>query len=330
VGKVYSGEYNTANVVFYVRGLGILPQLSRTIEGGNIRAESVGNYALFAGGQDHNNGVGLVEIWNNLLVEQNCLYLSSITLYHCSTVLKNYALFGLYSNNYGNNVYNYIDCFNNQLVRTTLTSFQTAGYGSAGSVGDYALFMGGKDNSFDFDTVTCINSNLIKSMTNLSMPYHFNAGGENSVYCFMCGGTHGYKYNSIEAFNSQLTRYICLDMTNGIDYINSGGAGSKNYFFIFNGGLDFLNTPVDFYDTSLTKNILLLPHKIVTGTAFSDRDKYTISYSWHYLSIIKDSILIQTYNNIPFNARSGSDGTFLGKYMLVCDIHEVFVAELRD
>jgi hypothetical protein len=296
-------------------GVFIENELSRSISAYWYRAETTGNYALFAGGRIPQTGGYLfspvVDVWNSALVKQNNLGLSVSSALHTSTTIGDYAIFGLFFDA-AINKHNKIDCFNSALKKTTLDTYQKTYVASAGRVGDYALFMAGSSEGHAYgavNTVTCVTSSLVRSSTALSNRYYVSAGGENSTHCFIGGGTWGSTHYSVEAFNSALTKYSCAKLSSSRIYIY--GAGNRNYWFVLQG------ETADVYNTALTKNSLPLVGSMDAQytSAFSDRDNYAFFMKNTSLIVI-DAALTGKLTSLSRDYGTGGHGTCVGKYML--------------
>jgi hypothetical protein len=271
-----------------------------------------------------------IDVWDSSLVKQSGLSLARAYGYPASTTIGDYALFGLFYTK-GMTIYGKIECFNSLLTKTILDSYQETYRGTAGRVGNYALFMGGTDNINYYNVITCVNSSLVRQSKNLSNTYAVAAGGENSVYCFI-GGGHGAsgRQTKVEAINSSLTKYACADLSSSTAAMN--GAGNKDYWIVA------YSDSADVYNTSLTKSNILVPSLGVTlsqlFTAFSNKDKYTFFVDKHNLLIIKNTLICTLYNitdNIGGHFQGSGHGTCLGKYVLGAgDEYYIFVGEIRD
>jgi hypothetical protein len=285
----------------------ILYELNRSVSECNYyRAESVGDYALFAGGYT-GSVIDTVDVWNSSLVKENNLALSHASWKHASTTIGNYALFGLFASVDHKSIWGEIDCFDDLLTKTVIFSYQAAMEASAGRVGDYALFMGGVDRSKHYDVVTCVNSNLVTSSTSLSNKYTNASGGDNSAYCFVGGGSVS-PFNKVEAFDSSLTKYVCADYS--VNGYGSRGAGNQNYWITLQGDT------ADVYGTSLTKSIISLPFEFFSGNmaAFSNREKYAFFIRENSFLVVDLSLTCKSYD-LPRNYGAAIHGTCLRNYM---------------
>ena len=113
-----------------------------------LAGASVGNYALFAGGDmDHGNYVSTVCAYNSSLAKSTPTELSTARYALAGASVGNYALFaGGYISGSGRS--STVDAYNSSLTRSTPTELSTARQYLAGaSVGNYALFAGGDISS---------------------------------------------------------------------------------------------------------------------------------------------------------------------------------------
>jgi hypothetical protein len=309
-----------AGLVFeYIEGIVFLSNLPRNNTTHFYRAESVGDYALFAGGSVSSAAISDIEVWDSSLVKQNNLQLSYPSLQHTSTTIGNYALFGLFYN-YSDMIIGDIDVYNASLTKTVLNTFQKTYRASAGRVGDYALFMAGQGGEWNIHIVTCVDSSLATTSTSLANEYWLAAGGENSAYCFIGGFPDPY----VEAFDASLTKYICSDLSDSYGYMS--GAGNGSYWIVLQGD------GADVYDTSLTKSILPLPSYMNASylCAFSNRGNYAFFLKSNLFFAINRSLVCSVHQFIENQDECGH-GTCLGKYIL-CSTYMpyIIVAEIRD
>jgi hypothetical protein len=319
VSRAYGGNMNAAKLVYFdfLGEVGFLLELERDENRNGLRAESVGDYALFI-----QYNAEIINVWNSLLVKQNNLELENYYASLTSTTLNNYAVFAHFSDMgraYGN-----AEVFDNLLVKTLVEGISWVQRGSAGRVGDYAVFMGGGGNNGPPYTsiVKSLDSNLTVSQTNLTHSYSNSAGGENQTYCFTCGGEWGSGL-TVEAFNSSLTNYVCSNLSQEVSYPDA--SGNRNYWIVLQGDT------ADVYDTSLTKSFLPLPINMECTQlcAFSNKDKYAFSLYEHTFLVINSSLICSFYS-FERDYGTGGHGTCLGKYALaMCSYKYVLVVVVR-
>lgn len=116
----------------------------------DLASASIGDYALFAGGNEYDvlYGTNRVDIYNSSLVRTTS-NLTNNPLYLAGASLKNYALFGGGMCNYVGN-FDTVDAFNSSVVRVTPITLSQARYdltATSAMGGDYVLFGGGRNDS---------------------------------------------------------------------------------------------------------------------------------------------------------------------------------------
>ena len=218
-----------------------------------LAGASVGNYALFAGGQAGSNYYSTVNAYDSSLARSTPTALSTKRGFLAGASVGNYALFAGGGNNSSD--FSTVDAYNSSLARSTPTELSTARDELAGaSVGNYALFAGGTNGS-TLTTVDAYNSSLTRSTpTELSLARYNLAGASVGDYAIFAGGTSGTGYKStVDAYNSSLTRSTptALSSPKG----NLAGASVGDYALFScgaaNGGY---SSTVDAYNSSLTRS----------------------------------------------------------------------------
>ena len=116
-----------------------------------LAGASVGNYALFAGGQSGSSYYSTVDAYNSSLARSTPTELSTAGGNGAGASVGNYALFAGGTNG---SILTTVDAYNSSLTRSTPTELSTARYYLAGaSVGNYALFAGGQSGDGRKSTV---------------------------------------------------------------------------------------------------------------------------------------------------------------------------------
>ena len=141
-------------------------------------ATTIGNYALFGGGSPgmSNYGYSTVDVYTDSLVKTTASDLSQARCYLAATTVGGHALFGggvcmdTSSGNTDEVYFSTVDAYNKNLTRSTPTELSVArSQLTATTVGNYALFAGGKYRSAgDFMDKNCsnvdsINKNLVRN-----------------------------------------------------------------------------------------------------------------------------------------------------------------------
>jgi hypothetical protein len=142
-----------------------------------------------------------------------------------------------------------------EIVRSTPTSLSQARYYLAGaSIGDYALFAGGKDGTTNHNVVDAYTSSLVRSTpTALSVTRRVLAGASVGDYALFAGGWNGTTYyNVVDAYNSSLTRTTPTGLSQARWYL--AGASIGDYAIFAGGNTGSASNVVDAYTSSLVRS----------------------------------------------------------------------------
>ncbi len=218
---------------------------------GGLAGATVGNYALFAGGNTGSARTNKVDAYEtNLTRTAPTEMLFSATSELAGASVGNYALFaGGYS---GSSSASTTTAYNNNLVRTQPTRLSDTRHQLAGaSVGNYALFAGGT-NSNNLNIVDAYDTNLTRTtVTALSQARYSITGVSFNGQALFAGGWVSSASNVIDAYNVNLTRTTPTALSQARHSL--GGASVGNYV-LFAGGTGSNNfNIVDAYDTNLTR-----------------------------------------------------------------------------
>ena len=162
-----------------------------------LAGASVGNYALFAGGQINSSSyVATVDAYDSSLTRSTPTALSTARNRLAGASVGNYALFA------GGNSSSTVDAYDSSLTRSTPTALSTARDRLAGaSVGNYALFAGGKIDSSYVATVDAYDSSLTRSTpTALSTARDSLAGASVGNYALFAGGNGSSYVATVDAY----------------------------------------------------------------------------------------------------------------------------------
>jgi len=277
VKKAYIGIGGVARL-WFSSGLayhGTATSLSTARQG--LAATSVGNYALFAGG-DTNSG-STITISNKVSAYDKALTRTTPTTlsaarYQCAaaTVGTNALVVGGYRSS------NVVDSYNASLTRSTLTKLPTNMQDHAAtSVGNYALFGGGyanytgSDGSYNYSSSSnyAYNSSLTRSTFTLNNSRDASVATSVGNYALFAGGIgykavqywdseiqdYGYEVircyqNTVEAFNTSLTRVGQRSIT---ARANMAATRVGNYALITGGTTENRND--DEYAGTFTKTV---------------------------------------------------------------------------
>ena len=232
-----------------------------------LAATTVGNYALFGGGNNGNGRSSTVDAYNASLTRSTPTVLSQARRELAATTVGDYALFG--GGNYRNSdlvyVSSVVDAYNLRLTRSTPTSLSPERDDlAATSVGNYALFGGGLFGG-NKDVVDAYNTSLTRSTpTALSQARDDLAATSIGDYALFGGGWRSNDasapdpFATVDAYNTSLTRSTPTSLSVGRcvlaatsvgDYALFGGGSFDNYV----SGRQSFDT-VDAYNTSLTRS----------------------------------------------------------------------------
>lgn len=213
---------------------------------------TVGNYALFAGGQDANTYVSTVDTYNTALTRGSAPNLNAAVWSHAAASVGDYVIFAGGENGYYQST---ATAYNRSLTRSSPASLSSTKTGlTSASVGSYALFAGGSRGSGPLKTVDAYNTSLTRTtVADLSVERQYAAGAGINGYALFSGGRDaGYDaVNSVDAYNTSLTRSTAASLS---EKKNDHQGATVNGCAVFAGGESpgALKT-VDVYDTSLTK-----------------------------------------------------------------------------
>ena len=234
----------------------------------SIATTHVGNYALFGGGNPIigtggggiNPGTIKVDAYNTSLTHTTTsLGISRYDL--AATHVGNYALFGGGVSYDANSIptywhYSTLDAYDIALTRTAPTELSSAGRSiAATNVGNYALFAGGYNNSYNVDApyisnVDVYDTSLTRTTTlSLSTARIVNAATHVGNYALFSGGNNGY----IDVYDTSLTHTTPISLSVARRSIAATHFGN---YALFGGGYNSsFSKIVDVYDESLTKTI---------------------------------------------------------------------------
>lgn len=199
-----------------------------------LAATSVGDYALFGGGQrsaDFDSKT--VTAFNGSLVRSVLSDLQQESVNLTAANNHNYALFG------GGDGGAKVTAYDTNKVKTNATDLTEAReYVTGSSTGSFALFGGGRQtNGARITTVEAYADTLVRSTTTMSKVSE-SCGGHLGNYGFFAGGNTSSSTSgsttTIQVFNNALTRVSSLSLTISSAHVKSANAGD---YIIFGGGI---------------------------------------------------------------------------------------------
>ena len=213
----------------------------------DLSGASVGNYALFAGGQYSTSRRNTVDAYDSSLVRTTASTLSQARSCCGTCTIGSYALFiGGESSNTNNSTV--VNAYNESLTRSTLTALpSSAGAVSSAPVGNYAVF--NLNNSRG--TLYAYTSSLTRvaaGTMSFGRNYQFCASSVDG-YVVFAGGTSTSSNNIVDALDENLTM-VSTSTISTVRTIQT--TVSIKGFALFGSG----SVCVDMFDKSLTNTIL--------------------------------------------------------------------------
>lgn len=221
-------------------------------------ATTVGDYALFGGGQNTALQSG-VDAYNTSLIRTSAPNLSRARRWLTAATVGEYALF-VGGSNLSTTIYTTVDGYDSSLTKvSSVTNISLRRYFlAATSVGNYALFGGGlgENSSAYKSTVDAYDASLTRTTpTALSVArFHLTATAVGN-YALFGGGYTNKSRDTVDAYDGSLTRTIPIVLNTPRE---KPAATTVGNYALFGGGWDstLLNPSsdmVDAYDTSLTR-----------------------------------------------------------------------------
>ncbi|WP_033118139.1 hypothetical protein [Intestinimonas butyriciproducens] len=224
---------------------------------------AIGGYALFAGGRSASSTYrNTIDAYNSSLTRSTPVTLSGVRANLCTCKAGSYALFG--GGHSSNSAYaTTVDAFNSTLTRTTATACgERCVWPACAALGTAGLFAqsSGTSNGASYNKVYLYNSSLTQSTGTLSRDRSWLAGGAIGSYALFAGGYYNPSdddkdptyYNTVDAFNSSLTRSLATGLSAARGEMFPVNAGD---FLLFAGGSNAsgVRNTVDAYNSSLTR-----------------------------------------------------------------------------
>ena len=185
-----------------------------------LASTTVGNYALFGGGQTgaFSGYTDVVDAYDqNLTLQTAPAVLSQARRSLAATTVGNYALFA--GGNNGSSYFDVVDAYSETLDKVTspdvlsegvsnLAATSIAAVGSSSPQSGYALFGGGENASSYTNKLNAYNENLDKviSVANLSQARGYLAATNVGNYALFGGGIWSAGLNLVEPYDSSLTK----------------------------------------------------------------------------------------------------------------------------
>ena len=192
--KVYIGDKSGKAQLLYGPN-GVYRENATGLSAGRrlLVATTVGNYALFGGGESPRPTTNTVDAYDTSLTRTTATSLSEGRLFLAATTVGNYALFG--GGSYDYDCCDTIDAYDSSLTRSTATALSQARDGiAATTVGNYAVFGGGSyyDDNYDnivSSAVDAYDTSLTRTTsTGLSVARNWLAATTIGNYALFGGG----------------------------------------------------------------------------------------------------------------------------------------------
>lgn len=285
VKKMYIGVGGKARLCYSaeLERYGMAAALSTTRY--DMRAATVGKYALFAGGYISKYSFSYsvsssVDAYNTSLTKSTPTELSCKRCGHAAASVGGYALFAGGASSYNilgfyENFVSAVDAYDASLTRSAAHIIGvTVAIGGA-AVGNYALFAGGTVYSqVNKDNVTSDVLAYDPSLTFTTAPLLSVAranvkGASAGNYALFAGGRAGSFYTTVDAYNASLTRTTATALSSTK---NNSAAATVGNHAIFVGN----TASADIYDASLTKTSAAILSTARTGLAATTVGDYAI------------------------------------------------------
>lgn len=225
----------------------------------NLAATTVGNYALFGGGQDTMMEDSRANAYNTSLTKVTVENLRAARCNLAATTVGNYALFGGGGNTEPRG-YQDVDAYDTSLTRSSLPYDLSVGRFNlaATTVGDYAIFgAGSTSRSGVTSRVDAFNKSLTRSNpTNSSNANHSPAATTVGDYALFGGGTDGLDaFSFVDVYNTSLTHTTATSLSQARNNLAATTVGD---YALFGGGnkddsLTGAFSTIDAYNKSLTR-----------------------------------------------------------------------------
>lgn len=320
IGGVARPVWSNGELIYYGT---ITPLSSARLD---AAADTVGDYALFAGGRTKDNSVSTtktVDVYNRSLTHLSPMELGTARQTHKANHVGDYMLVA--AGHSGTKHLSEVETFDKSLVRGTATSFSGNVYTNFGvaALKNYALFAGGCDNNVSSgfkNTMNVYDKSLTKvTADTLSVARQYIAGAAVNGVAIFAGGSKvltGTVYNTVDAYTSSLTRKTLTSLN--VKRAAMAGAYVGEHALFAGGQLEYSasDTSVEAYDKSLTKTTiapLSVSMPSVTGIEMND---YAIFIGNGAINIY-DTSLTRTIDTSSIQIRNNIRAASWGDYALI-------------
>ena len=337
---ISSGEYNVCTRCQHVEGIGHVELAYNSTDITPLSvgryypaATTVGNYALFAGGNTENNVTASVDAYDTSLTRTSATELNVARYKIGATTVGNYALFagGLIETT-GTNATSTVDAYDTSLTRSNannIISYSSSTYIynlGATTIGNYAIFSnpsGGRgymnvyNTSLTQSCISGINTECISNVVATTV-------GNYAI--FAGGGTSDSVKSGVDAFDSSLTASSLDNLSLARKELTATSVGN---YALFAGGdkgnnaYDYIKS-VDAYDTSLTRTsatelnvarsslsaTTICIYAIFGGGVYYDGSAHTDNPTIDVYDVSLTKILTTSFNSIEGYTSSTTVGNY--------------------
>lgn len=271
-GGLYNGTNTSGSVNVTAYDTSLSRTIPATLASGKYshNAAGIGNYVLFAKGQNSSKYFANVEAYNSSLTKSNAANTADFGAWGSATSTSSYAFFfrGIASNSYDDA---YDSSLTHKTFRTgyTYTSIQNT---AATSLNGYAIYSGGvrEGKTACQNLVATVNSSLtVTARTSLSTARTRHGAASTGNYALFAGGygpsTRDGTIDTVEAYDTSFTRTAATSLSAARAALR--GVSLEGYALFGSGTLR--STAVDLYDKSLTRTTLNLAHAHFWGAAMA-------------------------------------------------------------
>lgn len=277
-----------------------------------LAAATVGNYALFGGGDDGSSygNTPAVDAYDKNLTRTKAASLSDGGKSLAESV-GHYAMFVSDAGRFND----HCTAYDGSLTATTTGyshTYSKATSKAISSVGNYVLVAGGAEKTKIVNTVRTINDSLtIGSATSLRQAKCYIAGGKVGGYALFAGGAIfgilNTEQKDVDAYNASLTRSSVSELSKSYRSTTTATVGSYALFHVGSGA-------VDVYNASLTKSTTTINTDAI-GMAATSFENYAIFAGETAVVAFNESLTCTSIKALSKKRNMGA-ATAIGNYAL--------------
>lgn len=232
---------------------------------GYLAATKIGDYAVFAGGEQINSSFIITEngvrAYNSSLTKSTLEGMRIARSMLAATSVGDYALFagGRHRETSAWVDSSDVEAYNSSLTKSTPTELSSARRELGGAtVGNYALFAGGyvAGDGWDYDNVDAYDTELVRITAPPLAVARFGMAATTINDCALfAGGTYTSYSNIVEVYDKDLVKGTPTTLSVGRCH---SAATTVNNYALFAGGMEYTNpwaayNTVDVFDIDLTR-----------------------------------------------------------------------------